>query len=126
MPNILSKFFKALLAKERFSSVINKRTSNNRRIKFERIIFCFTFTRDLTACFASVFFMLSKLRVRDIFGQNVCILDRKIMENEKASLNYDCNYNLFLAKRLIGDMKRIQSKTSHFIISYSINILKYA
>ncbi|XP_024944779.1 uncharacterized protein LOC107271750 [Cephus cinctus] len=32
------------------------------------------------------------------------------MDDEKASLNYDCNYNLFLAKRLIRDIVRVQDR----------------
>lgn len=37
-------------------------------------------------------------------------------EEEKASLNYDCNYNLFLAKRLIADMRYSQGKNSGILI----------
>ncbi|XP_012262264.1 uncharacterized protein LOC105689668 [Athalia rosae] len=32
------------------------------------------------------------------------------LEEEKASLNYDCNYNLFLAKRLIADMRHMRDR----------------
>ncbi|KAK2583177.1 hypothetical protein KPH14_009197 [Odynerus spinipes] len=32
------------------------------------------------------------------------------MDDDIASLNYDCNYNLFLAKHLVTDMKRFSDR----------------
>ncbi|KAL2731035.1 uncharacterized protein V1478_005448 [Vespula squamosa] len=32
------------------------------------------------------------------------------MDDDIASLNYDCNYNLYLAKRLVIDMKRFRDR----------------
>ncbi|XP_043683086.1 uncharacterized protein LOC122636177 [Vespula pensylvanica] len=35
------------------------------------------------------------------------------MDDDIASLNYDCNYNLYLAKRLVIDMKRFRGIPCH-------------
>ncbi|XP_015179315.1 PREDICTED: uncharacterized protein LOC107067905 [Polistes dominula] len=32
------------------------------------------------------------------------------MDDDIASLNYDCNYNLYLAKRLVIDMKKVRDR----------------
>ncbi|XP_046836156.1 uncharacterized protein LOC124431857 [Vespa crabro] len=37
------------------------------------------------------------------------------MDDDIASLNYDCNYNLYLAKRLVIDMKRFRGIPFNYI-----------